>query len=106
MGGYSTSIHVSLLRYKRFLTLHPGGTRSNSPTDLLAFSVIVYIVVKSNVSRAPIPGLLRIIIQDATYYFLVIFTSHFVLVMFLAFAKVRILIYFISTARLDPYRME
>ena len=105
MGGYSTSLHVSLLRYKNFLILHPRGTRSNRLTDLLAFSVIVYIVVKSNVSGAPIPGLLRIIIQDATCYFLVIFTSHFVLVMFLAFAKVEILFYFLSTAHLDPYRV-
>jgi len=54
--------------------------------DLLAFSVIVYLVVRSNVNKAPISSLFKTIAQDATYYFLVIFTSHFVLVMFLAFA--------------------
>jgi len=106
VGGYSTSLHVSLLRYEGFLIFHPGATRFNCPTDFIAFSIIVYLVVKSNINRAPIPGLLRIIIQDATYYFLVIFTSHFVLVMFLAFARVSIFSYFLSAARLDSYRME
>ena len=58
------------------------------PADILAFSVIVYLVVRSSVRRVPIPSLLKTIVQDATYYFLVIFTSHLVLVMFLAFASV------------------
>ena len=61
---------------------------SDHPVDVLAFSVIVYLVVQSNVDKVPIPSLLKTIVQDATYYFLVIFTSHFVLVMFLAFASV------------------
>jgi len=54
--------------------------------DLLAFSVIVYLVVRSNVKKVPIPSLLKIIARDATCYFLVIFTSHLVFVMFQAFA--------------------
>ena len=65
---------------------------SDHPTDLLTFSVIVYLVVRSNVSKIPIPRLLRTIVQDATYYFLVIFTSHLVLVLFLSLARVRILL--------------
>ena len=60
------------------------------PSDLLAFLVIVYLVVRSNVNKVPIPGLLKTIARDATYYFLIIFTSHLVLVMFLLFANVRI----------------
>ena len=60
------------------------------PSDLLAFSAIVYLVVRSNIYyEVPIPSLLKTIARDATYYFLVIFTSHLVLVMFLLFASVR-----------------
>jgi len=64
-------------------------THPEHPTDVLAFSVIVYLVVRSNLRKVPIPSLLKTVVQDATYYFLVIFTSHLVLVMFLAFASVR-----------------
>jgi len=76
---------------KTSFALRLGDTLSDHPTDILAFSVIVYLVVRSNVKKDPIPRLLKTIAQDATYYFLVIFTSHFVLVMFLAFAEVCIL---------------
>jgi len=89
--GNRISHHVSRIRYKTSVALRLGDTRSDRPTDILAFSVIVYLVVRSNVKKDPIPKLLKTIAQDATYYFLVIFTSHFVLVMFLAFAEVRML---------------
>ena len=82
---YGTKLLLSFVLEARL-----GDTRSDRPTDLLAFSVIVYLVVRSNVDKVPIPGLLRTIARDATYYFLVIFTSHFVFVMFLALASVRI----------------
>jgi hypothetical protein len=75
---------------KLFLSFILGDTRSDHPADLLAFSVIVYLVVRSNVNKVPIPSLFKTIAQDATYYFLVIFTSHLVVVMFLLFASVRI----------------
>jgi len=58
--------------------------------DLIAFSVIVYLAVRSNIHKVPIPSLLRIIVQDATYYFLVIFTSHLVVTVYLWFGPVRI----------------
>jgi hypothetical protein len=82
--------HVSRIWYGTSPVLHPGDTRPDHPTDFLAFSVIVYLVLRSNLNKVPIPRLFQIIAQDATYYFLVIFTSHFVIVMFLAFANVRI----------------
>jgi hypothetical protein len=82
--------HVSRIRYGTSLALHPGDIHSDHPADLLAFSVIIYLVVQSNVNNVPISRLFKTIVQDATYYFLVIFTSHFMLVMFLAFADVRI----------------
>ena len=67
---------------------HLRGTRFDRPVDFLAFSVIVYLVVRSNVNKIPIPSIFKTIARDATYYFLVIFTSHLILVMFLAFTDV------------------
>ena len=77
--------------YGAELLLSSTRARSDHPPDLLAFSVIVYLVVRSNVNKVPIPGILKTIVRDATQYFLVIFTSHLVLVMFLAFASVSVL---------------
>ena len=73
-----------------FLFIPETPTLIVAPSDLLAFVVIVRLVVRSNVNKVPIPGLLRTMARDATYYFLVIFTSHLVLVVFLLFANVRI----------------
>jgi len=56
--------------------------------DILAFLVIVYLVVRSYTNGVPVPSLLRTIAQDTTYYFLVLFTSHVVLVLFLSLASV------------------
>ena len=67
---------------------HLGDTRPDHPADVLAFSVIVYLVVWSNVNHFPIPSLFETIARDATRYFLIIFASHLVVVMFLAFASV------------------
>ena len=67
---------------------HPGGIHSDHPADFLTFSVIVYLVVRSNVTKTPIPSLLKTIVRDATSYFLVIFTLHFMYVMFLLFSSV------------------
>jgi len=63
-------------------------TRSDHPPDLLTFLVIIYLAVQSSVRNIPIPSILKIIIRDATYYFLVIFTSHIVLITFLTSARV------------------
>ena len=80
----------SRIWYENSRILHLREAHFDHSPDLLAFSVIVYLVVRSNVYKVPIPGLLRTIAQDATYYFLIIFTSHLVLEMFLVFASVRI----------------
>jgi hypothetical protein len=80
--------HVSRIRYEASLAPHLEDIHSDNPPDLLAFSVIVYLVVRSNVNKVPIPGLFKTIAQDATSYFLVIFTSHLLLVLFLLFASV------------------
>jgi hypothetical protein len=46
-------------------------------------------VVQANVNKVPIPSLLRTIAKDATYYFLIIFTSHLALELTLVLARVR-----------------
>ena len=67
---------------------HLGDIRSDNLADFLAFSVIIYLVVRSNINKIPLPSIFKTIARDATYYFLVIFTSHLVLVMFMAFTSV------------------
>jgi len=66
-------------------------THSDHPPDLLAFSVIVYLLAQSKINKVPTPGLFNTIAQDAMYYFLVVFTSHLVFVFFFSFASVSIL---------------
>jgi len=55
--------------------------------DLLAFSLIVYLVIKSKSRGSKLPSLFKIIVKDATRYFLVIFTSHFFIPMALIFVR-------------------
>jgi len=86
-GDYRYIRHI---RYETLPVPHPEAiTYPDHPVDLLAFLVIIYLVVRSNVNKVPISRLLRTIVKDATLYFLVIFTSHLTFVMFLAFASVR-----------------
>ena len=69
-----------------------GDTRADYPTDLLAFLIVVYLAIRWNAYRGQMPGgLFRVIVRDATHYFLVIFTSHVALEMTLLFARVSIL---------------
>ena len=88
--GHRICHHISRIRYKSSLVLHPGDTHSDRPIDFLAFSLIVYLVVRSYLQGVPIPKLLKIMVRDATYYFLFIFSSHLVVVLFqwAAFAEV------------------
>jgi len=82
--------HVSRIRCGTPPVFHLGDTHSDDPSDILAFSVVIYFVVRSNANKVPIPNLLKIIAQDATCYFLVIFTSHVVILVFVLLASVRI----------------
>jgi hypothetical protein len=70
--------------------LRLGDTHSDHPTDLLAFSFIVRLVVRHIVRGVLSPRPFKTIAQDATYCFLFIFTSHLVVVLFLLFGSVRI----------------
>ena len=77
---YGTELHLSLID-------HLGDTHFDHPVDFPALSVIVYLVVRSNVKKVPTPGLFKTIAQDATYYFLVIFTSHLLFMFFFLIFK-------------------
>ena len=87
---YGSCIHHydSRIRYRTPLAIHLGDTHPDHLQDVLAFSVIVFLVVRSNVIKVPLPSILKTIARDATYYFLVIFTSHLVTTMFFWFASV------------------
>ncbi|KAF9786684.1 hypothetical protein BJ322DRAFT_1051375 [Thelephora terrestris] len=58
--------------------------------DVLAFLVVVLQAKKSRVRGLNVSTILDTIAVDATYYFMVIFTSHFVLVMTLNLGRVTI----------------
>jgi len=58
-------------------------------TDSLAFLVIAVLAVRSKF-KGEMSRILQKIVQDATLYFFVIFTSHFVLVMTLLLERVSI----------------
>ena len=82
---------ISSIWYQISLVLYPErDSDSDHPTDFLAFSVIVSLVLHANVYKLPVSRLLGTIAQDATYYFLFIFTSHLVLELALVLVGVRI----------------
>ena len=58
------------------------------PEDLLAFFVILHLSGWRAIRRLGVQGILGTILRDATIYFFVIFTAHFVLAMTLLFARV------------------
>jgi hypothetical protein len=71
-----------------FLTSHPQLT--NVITDALAFLVVIGFVRSGPLKGFKMPRLLRTFVQDSTVYFLIIFTSHFVLEMSLLLARVSV----------------
>ena len=87
IGFIAVSLGYSTERFSLFND-HLRDTHSDHPPDLLAFSVIVYLMVQSKIIKVPTPGLFKTIAQDSMYYFLVVFTSHLVFVFFFSFANV------------------
>ena len=58
-------------------------------TDLLVFLIVIWVGYRSGgFGRPGMPTILDRIVKDATVYFMVIFTSHFVLECFILFADV------------------
>jgi len=66
---------------------------TDTTIDFLAFLIIVVLAAKSRLKDFKMPSILRTIVQDATVYFLVIFTSHFVLEMTLLLARVTVSVF-------------
>jgi hypothetical protein len=63
-------------------------TNTLGTLDLLTFGFIIFFARKSKVPGFKIPTLLDTIAEDATRYFLVIFTSHLVFVITLNLGRV------------------
>ena len=56
--------------------------------DFLAFSLITILALRWGVGKLRIPTIMGTVAEDAVWYFLVIFTSHFVLEMTLLLGRV------------------
>ena len=80
--------HLTLLWFALSESLSYPSSTTVPPTDASVFVVIVVLAAKSGIQGYKIPKVLRTILQDATLYFLVIFTSHFVFEASLLFARV------------------
>ena len=80
--------HHALLWYFFSEVLFVLRSLTSLPTDTSVFLVVVALAAKSGLKGYKMPRILRIIVQDATIYFLVIFTSHFVFWMTLLLARV------------------
>ena len=75
-----------------FPALKPDNTHSDPPArryiDTLAFSLILFVAARSKVMKARIPSVLGTMAQDAALYFVLIFSSHFTLVMTMTLGRV------------------
>ena len=71
----------------------PGGVHFDclaGDLDFLAFSLITFLALRWGAGRLRIPTIMGTVAEDALWYFLVIFTSHFVLEMTLLLGRVRV----------------
>lgn len=83
---------ISLL-YGARSRFKPNPTSADFPKtmdtpDSLAFSLTIYFIARSKKAGFKLTIVLQTIAEDATQYFLFIFTSHLVLVLALAFGRV------------------
>jgi hypothetical protein len=65
--------------------------------DFLVFSLVVFLAAKAKAPGLRIPAILATVVEDATRYFLVIFTVHFVIALTRAFARVMIFVLFLAS---------
>ena len=75
----------------------PDGTEpanNGHVSELLTISLIVFLAKASKMQGLEIPRILKTITIDAILYFLVIFTSHFTLMITLLFAPVSVANFF------------
>ena len=83
-----TAISLVYGRMSQDLPFFRAVTLTPFSEDLLAFLVILHLSGWQAIRRFGVPGILGTILKDATIYFFVIFTAHFVLAMTLLFARV------------------
>jgi len=69
-----------------FISTDPCGDMCTP--DFFAFSLIIFLAAKSRTADLRVPTVLGTIARDATWYFLVIFSSHLVLEMTLTLGRV------------------
>ena len=83
-------VYGALVRY----TIPPAVLipRITHESDSLAFSLIIFMAAALRAPGLKVPGILRTIAQDSTRYFMVIFTSYFVLTMTLTLGRVSVAI--------------
>ena len=66
-----------------FISIDPAGD-----LDFLAFSLITFLALRWRAGTLRVPTIMGAVAEDALWYFLVIFTSHFVLEMTLLLGRV------------------
>ena len=86
LGFTSISLFYGTTAPYSFCLARESGT--NYLIDLLAFLFIIYLAWNSGSHSSGLPSLLKVMAEDATLYFLVIFTSHLVLELTLIFGSV------------------
>ena len=85
--GYTTlALFYGTMNPHSFCPVRESGT--NRLLDLLAFLFIIYLALKSGAYQSGLPTLFEVLAEDATLYFLVIFTSHLILELTLIFGSV------------------
>ncbi|KAF9789639.1 hypothetical protein BJ322DRAFT_549293 [Thelephora terrestris] len=76
--------------FSRDRTLEVAYTSTSLLFDFLAFSLIILWVERSKARNQTVATILDTIAEDSTWYFLLIFSSHFALVMTLNFGRVSV----------------
>ena len=95
---------LSLIYGETFLNLpsFPNSHTNPLPKDTSVFSIIVVVAGRSALRQRGVSGLLGTIARDATAYFFVIFSTHFVLAMTILFARVSLTMHLLK--RTSPKR--
>lgn len=86
--------------------IRPGSTdftNTMRTSDFLAFTLIIFFTRKSKVPGVKVRTIWDTIAEDATRYFLVIFTSHFVFMMTLNIGRVSATIFPLWVANDDVH---
>ena len=79
-----------------------NSTENVYESDFVAFSLMIILAVTSGARGLKIPMILRTMAEDATRYFLVIFSSHFVLEMTLNLGRVSVNVSFFGLQLIAP----